>query len=214
MLNSPTGEDKGLRYWKSISAEDVVKFLSQHHVPPTVTTANTSLMAQYIKEMADEEDELIDWTVAMAINGEGNQIEICGKPVNLTRRANIEADNEDNKYSIINDKYTLKTVLSPIHELFDLAPNQLENARKTEEEDLRRKYKPKKGSTPAGPYIRANRSPKKGLLLIYPLEVFGADYPLIGFVVSFPNSKNGHVVRFKVNTVYDRNLMKDLFDVD
>lgn len=213
-LESPGEEAKGLRYWIGVSAESVIAFLKGHQVPPTATTANTGLIAQYIEEMVNEENELIDWTVAIAINGEGNTKIIEGEPIRLTKRANIEAEEAQNSYAIINGKYTLKSVLSPVHETFDLTPEQLEKAFEAEKEDLRARNKTKKGAIPAGPYIRSNRPPKKGLLIVYPLEVDGADFPLIGFVVSFPSSNNGHMIRFKVNKVYDENLTRDMFDVD
>jgi hypothetical protein len=215
-LQAPGHEARGLRYWEAVSADRVVAFLKKHQVPPSVVTANTGLIGQYIEAMVHEENELTDWTVCLAINGEGRPTKIAGKSVKLTKRANIDVEDEDglDRYAIKNDRYTLKTVLSPVHETFDLSSQQLKDARQAEIEYLRKKNKVKKGSTPAGPFIRAVREATKGLLLLYPLEVVGSDIPIIGFGISFPNSRNGHVVKFKVNKVFDQNLTRDMFDVD
>jgi hypothetical protein len=209
-------EAGGLYRWTSVSAEKVVAFLKGYQVLPSVITANTGLIAQYIEEMNDAERELTNWTVGIATKREGEPRSIGGISLNPVSRRNIDVDSSDKDrlYSIVDGRYTVKTVLSPDHEVIDLSDTQLASAKASETEYLRQKNKEKKGTTPAGPFIRANRDPKNGLLLLYPLEVDGADFPLIGFVVSFPNSTNGHVVRFKVNNVYDINLTKDMFDVD
>jgi hypothetical protein len=206
----------GLYRWSSVPADEIVSFLKGYQVLPSVITANTGLIAQYIEEMKDVENELVEWTVGIASKREGETRSVGGISIRPVNRRNIDVDKDDilRRYSIVNGRYTVKTVLSPKDEVIDLSPTQLASARASEKEYLREKNKEKKADVPSGPFIRASRDPKSGLLLLYPLEVNGADFPLIGFVVSFPNSKNGHVVRFKVNKVYDMNLTKDMFDVD
>ena len=191
---------RGLLVWDHVSAGDVVEFLGGLIVPPTVITSNTTLIAQYISEMVAKEGELVTWTVALAENGKGSSVSLAGHPIRLTQRTNIATEsNRSNDGS-----YTVRTSLSPAHELVDLTDDQIAAARR----------KAGTTQTPSGPFIRAERSPKNGLLLIYPIEIGDSEIPMIGFAISFPNSPNGHVINFKVNKVYSRNYMKDMFDVD
>jgi hypothetical protein len=191
---------RGLLVWNDVSADDVIEFLGQMIVPPTVITSNTALIAQYISEMVAKEGELVNWTLGLAENGKGSSAEIAGHQIHLTHRTNIATNDRRSN----NESYTVRTSLSPAHELVDLTEDQIADARKNAETT----------KTPSGPYIRAERSSKNGLLLIYLIEIDDSDIPMIGFAISFPNSRNGHVINFKVNKVYSQNYMKDMFDVD
>ena len=197
--NAPTGK-RGLLLWDQVSADDVTEFLKKIVVPPSVVTSNTTLIAQYITEMKEQEGELTRWTVGLAQNGEGSRRYIAGHEIGLTRRKNINTKT----YGSANDAYTVKTSLSPSHELADLTDEQVESA----------KLNANTTKIPTGPYVRAERHPRSALLLIYPIEIDDSKTPMIGFAISFPRSKNGHVITFKVNKVYSQNYMKDLFDVD
>lgn len=191
---------QGLFVWDDVSARHVIEFLGRLVVPPTVITSNTTLIAQYVSEMVDKEGELVNWTVGLAENGKGASAEIAGHRIRLTQRTNLATGNNCSN----SGSYTVRTSLSPAHELVDLTEDQIAAARK----------KAGTTKTPSGPYIRAERSSKNGLLLIYPIEIGDSDIPMIGFAISFPNSRNGHVINFKVNKVYSKNYMKDMFDVD
>jgi hypothetical protein len=64
---------------------------------------------------------------------------------------------------------------------------------------------------PSGPDIRIarGRRPKRGLLLIYPLDPVKAEMPdlgmpLVGIVISFPDSANARSVTYKYNSVERR----------
>ena len=207
-------EKSGLLVWSSISPEDVLDFLKLYQVLPSVITANTGLIAEYIREMIDEESELTKWTIGIASKQDGETIDIGGVQIRPVNRKNIESTDEEHLYSILEGKYAVKTVLSPDHETIDLTDEQITDARSREAEHLKKLKKIKKGTIPAGPFIRSSRPAEQGLLLLYPLNVDGIEHPLIGFVISFPNSSNGHTINFKVNKVYDMNLTKDMFDVD
>jgi hypothetical protein len=64
----------------------------------------------------------------------------------------------------------------------------------------------KKIKDPSGPYIRGVRSPKKGLLRVYPLDWRCAgiktELPIIGLAFSIPNSDKAVKVQYKVNNKY------------
>jgi hypothetical protein len=61
-------------------------------------------------------------------------------------------------------------------------------------------------TVPSGPYIRAARSPTRGLLLIYPLDPkplkIDVTIPVIGLAFSFPESKKAVPITYKVNNIY------------
>ncbi|WP_405232523.1 Z1 domain-containing protein [Lentisalinibacter salinarum] len=190
----------GLTLWLDQSGREVSRFLDNLTVPPTVVTSNTSLIAQYINEMVRAEGELTEWTIALATGGRGRAFEIAGINTNLTKRVNINT----NDYRSADGRYTVKTVLSPTHEMVDLTESQIVSA----------KAEAGTEGTPSAPYIRAQRNPATGLLIIYPIEAEDLQVPLIGFVVSFPNSRNGHQIAFRVNKVFEQNYMQDMFDVD
>ena len=191
---------KGLLVWQDVPVSKIERFLKDFVVPPTVITSNTTLIAQYVSEMVEKESELTTWTVALAVRGEGGKRTIAGYEVNLIRRKNIDTKS----FNAENAGYTVKTVLSPSHELVDLTDEQVANARR----------KAKTDGVPSGPYIRSERSPDNGLLLLYPIEVSNLDKPMVGFAISLPNSEKGHVIRYKVNQVYSQNFTRDTFDVD
>jgi len=69
-------------------------------------------------------------------------------------------------------------------------------------------------TVPDGPSIREirGRGSKGGLLLLYPLspakaELPEIDVPILGVVVSFPDSKNARSVKYRFNTVGQYELL-------
>lgn len=96
-------------------------------------------------------------------------------------------------------------LLSPTDEWIDLSE---ETRNKILEITGRRRAEtgkpPSSSNTPDGKILRSKRSPKNGLLLLYPLdpEVINSEIPVIGFVISFPDSKTAQMVEYKVNNVY------------
>jgi hypothetical protein len=106
-------------------------------------------------------------------------------------------------------RYRVKTILAPRDEAIDLEAEDY--ARAVEYSNQKRAAKGKDaGDAPDGPEIRRVRgaNPRRGLLLLYPLSPgkaeVGFELPIIGVVVSFPDSGNGQSVRYRFNTVAER----------
>jgi hypothetical protein len=56
--------------------------------------------------------------------------------------------------------------------------------------------------TASGPFIRRQRSPNRGLLIIYPIDAgLPDDLPLMGFAVSFPFDDDAPLVDYAENSV-------------
>lgn len=63
---------------------------------------------------------------------------------------------------------------------------------------------PSSSDNPNGRIVRAKRPSTKGLLLLYPLDPaqINSNIPVIGFIISFPNSNTATTIEYKVNNPY------------
>jgi hypothetical protein len=109
-------------------------------------------------------------------------------------------------------KYTVKRLISPTDEKFDLDAAALEAAMldtvaawEAKTADMRSVTRPE---SPSGPALRKVRSPEKGLLLLYMLDPIEAKLPygipVVGFAISFPGDKLNPTegVEYRANLVY------------
>lgn len=204
-LSEPSEIDRKRVIWRRIPAKQIINFLEQYRAHPLCRQVDGELLIKYIQKLT-EHNELVNWTVAMLSNSmtDAKQAKIGGYNIGLLYRA----DNTPND----NKLYMLKksNILSPEDEQIDLSDQQKENALKEnikawEQGYTRLKKKPEK---PSGPFIRKARSPKNGLLLIYPL-INPANMeatPIIGFAISFPESYRAPEsgIEYQVNTTYWR----------
>ncbi|MDD2233055.1 MAG: hypothetical protein PHS20_09210, partial [Sphaerochaetaceae bacterium] len=104
-------------------------------------------------------------------------------------------------------KYALTKghIIDPKHEFIDLTPEQVDEALQMMQADPDRKSRSEKApKVPSGPYLRAVRSSKRGLLLIYPLdpEPPQVEIPVMGLAFSISHSPKDVMVEYKVNNVY------------
>jgi hypothetical protein len=131
-------------------------------------------------------------------------MELGGHRVKLVKRS---------RYGDHKDRYSIRRLLSPKDEAIDLADGELIPAWKQTLEAYQKRLETdptaEPPTIPSGPAIRAARSVKRGLLLIYPLDwmddkgpVVDAEIPIVGFGLSFPGSKNAVPVTYMVNNVY------------
>jgi hypothetical protein len=102
-------------------------------------------------------------------------------------------------------------ILSPEDEQIDLDASQKEEARNLTVQAWRdgtaKRIGKKEPVRASGRFIRSVRSPKKGLLLLYPLDPSEVipqftSVPIIGHAVSFPLSEQIESVEYMVNTTY------------
>ena len=195
---SYTRAEKNNYIWEQVPPEKVIDFLSGYQSHDNCKLANTSLLVKYIK--AQLPNELVLWTVVLiSSNRPKNKKNIAGNEVGLTRRENTSPESSQ-EYRFSNSR-----LLIPTDEWLDFSQETrdeiLEITREMREEAGK---PPSSSNTPDGKVLRSKRSPRNGLLLLYPLdpEVINSEIPVIGFVISFPDSKTAQMVEYKVNNVY------------
>lgn len=198
--------------WEQVSHEHVANFLSSFSTHPAAMKVNSQVLKEFISSMANE-NELTKWTVAVvggSVSEKSSDIE--GFDIRRTRRK-AEAL-EGNRYSI-------GRLLSPRDEAIDFDEQAWQAAfdltRKIWSEasaDTDAAAKPKEPEVPSGPALRKVRGqgaagvephPERGLLLVYLLELTEIpdtpEEPVVAFGISFPGSKSGTKVEYKVNNV-------------
>lgn len=197
-LGSYTKPENRNYIWEKVSPEKVIYFLSGYQSHDNCKLANTSLLVKYIK--AQLPDELTSWTVVLiSSNRAKNKRNIAGNEVGLTLRKDASSESSQ-EYRLIKSR-----LLSPTDEWLDLSQEThdeiLEITRRRRAEAGK---PPSSSNTPDGKILRSKRSPRNGLLLLYPLdpEEIKSEIPVIGFVISFPDSKTAQMVEYKVNNVY------------
>jgi len=107
------------------------------------------------------------------------------------------------------DRYIVRSILSPFDEAIDLTDNEFADAlAETNQERQATGLQP--SNRPSGPSIRSvrGRRPRNGLLIIYPLDPalagINTERPVIGVVVSFPDSATARRRLYYENTVRRR----------
>lgn len=195
--------------WEKAPAAAVVDFFRGYTTHPDAMKVNSALIAEFIESM-NEVGELTEWTVAVIGGGEG-------KPVALTPDLTVNA--LVRKWNDGGSGYTIGRLLSPRDEAIDLPKAAWEAAldmsRRAWRSDPGRMEKSDEPSAPNGPSIREIRGkgaegvpghPERGLLLLYAItpkkeEDGVAGEPVIAVGVSFPGSRAGRKVSYKVNNV-------------
>jgi hypothetical protein len=197
--------------WNDVDSSSVVDFLTHYRTHPAAHRVNTQLLSEFIVKM-NGCGELTRWTIALVGSKDGQSQRVAdGVTVGMLVR-------QDRK---IEGRYSIGRLLSPRDEAIDLD----EDAWKAALELSRSSFKkdPARGrvdlpDSPSGPAIRHVRGfgsgggsvkgSKKGLLLLYVLDydasrggtLVGVG-PVVAFGLSFPCSKAGEKVEYKVNNV-------------
>ncbi len=184
--------------WKAVFPEQIIDFLSGYQSHTDCRLAKTSLLVDYINSRR-RYNELTSWTgIIISNNRAKNNRPLAGHNVGLTKRKDV---------SRVPEQYRLSKshILSPTDEWLDLPPEtRQEIIKETRTERRRQGKEPNSSNTPSGPILRSKRSPRNGLLLLYPLdpEEINSEIPVIGFVVSFPESKRAQLIEYRVNNIY------------
>ncbi|MDZ7961469.1 MAG: Z1 domain-containing protein [Aulosira sp. DedQUE10] len=188
--------------WNNVSANKIIDFLTGYESHSKCRVAKTSLLIEYIKAQLPE-NELILWTVGLISNNRPkNNSSIAGHSLGLIQRNPTDSSNFSQEYRLRKSR-----LLSPTDEWLDLS-DSTRNLILDETQRLREEAgkPPSSSKTPNGKVIRSNRSPKNGLLLLYPLDPTVAEIdfhmPIIGFAISFPESPTARKVEYQVNNVY------------
>lgn len=203
----------GRHVWNDVRGSDVAAWLRSLQFAPESYDVSGTRMAEYI-EAQIAIGELTEWTVALATTGKGRVLRLGDLEVRTARRKVLDREGR----MVRKDRYVVGTILDPWDESIDLAPSQFVAAL-----ELTNRARAVKGlkpdGRPAGQAIRAVRGkgwaesgapgdPRRGLVIIYPLDpdepAIDVDVPIVGVVVSFPESQNARAVRYRFNTVLDR----------
>jgi hypothetical protein len=194
--------------WTQCPADAVVDFFRNYVTHPDAMKVNSALIAEFIESM-NTAGELTEWTVAVIGGGEGKKVELTS---DLTVDTLLRRNQDDTGYKI-------GRLLSPRDEAIDLSEAAwaaaLDMTRKAWRSDPGRMEKAEEPAAPNGPSIREIRGagaegvpahPERGLLLIYAVtpdkDASGVNgEPVIAFGVSFPGSRAGRKVSYKVNNV-------------
>ena len=198
--------------WTHVSASDVIDFLTNYKTHTDAHKVNSLLLAEFIQSMS-RENELTHWTVAVIGGGEGAPLTLREGIVIDTMKRKMKGTHED--------RYSIGRLMSPRDEAIDLEEDAWKAALKMTREAWH--AGPGKGEdavqpdVPNGPAIRKIRGfgatgvqahPERGLLFLYGLDPLEAEAgfsedtpPIVAFAISFPGSRSGTKVEYKVNNV-------------
>jgi hypothetical protein len=187
--------------WSSVPGRTVAAYLRSLNFPPESNEIAGGRLAGYIEDQI-RVGELTEWVVFLAAGDRGIEVELAGRRFPSVQRS-------PRTDSSTSTRFIIKSVLNPPDEAIDLADDEFAEALRLTNKERRLEDKPET-DRPAGPCIRAVRAkrPQNGLLLIYPLDPVlaeaGTARPLIGVVVSFPESDTALKRLYLENTVRQR----------
>lgn len=201
------GKNRGGLTALDVPVEVVREFLQSFSPSHRLLTSAPENLLDYV-EAQNSRDELTHWTVAVA----GGR-----------SRSSVRWDNEINIPMVRRNKVVqqgdgeceLNILVGPEHEELGLSKEQLSQA----EEATRQAFLSEDVVAPPkrarARLMRQQRSPKEGLLIVYPIdpatsgiEVANPEAPVIGYVVSFPNSPNAKRINYRVNKKYLEELRR------
>jgi hypothetical protein len=193
--------------WRAVPAASILAFLAGYTAHPSAVRVNPRLLSQYIEQQVGR-GELVDWTVVLFGNGEGDQASIGGRDVRLISRSPNERSRslaEQRRDGV----YLIRRLLSPRDPAIDLDSAQYDTAL----QETRAGWQPDRGRSasrtppdyPSTRAISAQRASSRGLLMLYGIDTQGEvepAIPLIGFAIGFPESVNAPRIAYQVNNVY------------
>jgi hypothetical protein len=201
---------RGAYLWNDVGHELVTEFLATYSTHPKSYRVNSSMLVEFVGKMVARE-ELTSWTVGLMGGGTGDGYRFdCG--LELDARP-LRSDTG------MKDRYSIGVLTDPADEGIDLddvawsAALELTRAAWKRDPARNRTTLP---SRPSGKIIRKVRglgamgipaAPQRGVLLLYPLAPRGGQAalppewkaPVMGFAISFPESKAGEKVEYKVD---------------
>lgn len=210
--NGGAQEWRGSHLWNGVPGEAVADFFASYVTHPKARKVNSALLNEFVRKMAAL-GELTSWTVVLLGGGDGGEHQFAGG-VKIGKMPARTPDAE------IKDRYSIGRLLSPRDEAIDLDDvawkAALDIAVKSWKPDPARQKDdapPTPPAVPGGPSIRRVRGEgaegipgarERGLLLLYPLDPGTAGckdptVPVVAFGASFPTSRSGTVVEYRVD---------------
>ncbi|MDX5408582.1 MAG: Z1 domain-containing protein [Chromatiaceae bacterium] len=211
------------RLWKDVDVSKVLDFLGNYTTHPAATSANASVLQEFISKMVDS-GQLKKWSVALLGGGNGDGDEHTFPGGEPTKSYFIRKTDDPEDQALQDpSKFSIGVLTDPKDEGIDLDDESWEKALKITQEawhldHARGRDEPPK--TPSGKGIREIRGKvggdiNRGLLLIYPLSPKHANgklkekyivpewtKPIIAFAIAFPSSDNAISVTYDVNNLF------------
>ena len=195
---------------ENVNSNRIIEFFRNYQTSKRARKVNGNNIATYIEEQ-NKDGLLINWTVCLINTGKDEPgFEIAGKHIKngITRKS-------QNSIVQQGDACSIHMLKSKDQEYYDMSLKEYEEIKQIED---------KGDKKTVAEHIRATKmDPKKGLLLIYPIDhrdegetrLFkigdGNHMPPFGLVVVFPKG-NGKSISYQVNQVGMRGDTYDFFD--
>jgi len=211
------------RLWKDVESKKILEFLSAYITHPSVSSANTSVLADYISKMNDI-GQLQKWSVGMLAAGQGaGQPHVFPGGIKIQRFPTRKTEDPDPPGIKDASKFAIGVLTDPKDEGIDLDNGAWQDALVRTQAAWNpdpARNRVELPSTPSGRGIREAREHiggdiNRGLLLLYPLSPYEKrvnfpdtlivpdwDKPIMAFAIAFPCSKNAISVEYKVNLLY------------
>lgn len=201
-----TGTAAGL-VWRNVPGERVASYLRTLRFPPENREIEAPRLAGYVEEqLRQSPSELTTWTVFVP-SGDGRDVQIAGRRLRSTIRRPLATRQ-------VAGRYIVRSILNPPDEALDLT--DAEYAKALEETNRVRAVSGQEPSDrPAGPDIRRirGRKPENGMLILYPLDpatpgTVETEGPVIGVMISFPESPSATLRYYVENTVLQKDRLR------
>lgn len=195
---------------ENVNSTRIIEFFRNYQTSKRARKVNGNNIATYIEEQ-NKDGLLINWTVCLINTGaDVPGFEIAGKHIKngITRKS-------ENSIVPQEDTCSVHMLKSKDQEYYDMSLSEYEEIKQIED---------KGDEKTVAEHIRATKmDPKKGLLLIYPIDhrdggktsLFkigdGNHMPPFGLVVIFPKG-NGKSISYQVNQVGMKGDLYDFFD--
>jgi hypothetical protein len=157
---------QGSLLWRNIHPAEVITFLGEMRTHPDAREVDSELLRRFI-EQQNAIGELTNWTI-MIVSGETAWDDpIRARVLLIDRGPHANRDRSGGRFVI-------RRLLNPRDETIDLDLPEYERALQRTIQDWQvdrgRSRRREPPDAPSGPCIREQRSPRDGLLLLYPLS--------------------------------------------
>jgi len=203
--------------WRNVSPADIIARFLDPYVPDRGSyRVRPAFIAEYIRRCVAK-GELSKWSVLLVSATGGLPFDISTRKIGLVKR-------QPHPEKIVDNRYTIRRVLSPSDESRDFTKEQMEAALAGTVKS--RAFLAKQKGTnlvvptvPTGRPLREQRSVDQPLLIIYPLKHphdrnEATRIPVIGFAISFPFSDHPTETEYVVNQIWQQQEIDDPFAED
>lgn len=211
----------GSHLWSGASSDAVLAFLDRFSTHEDASRANANVLARYIRRQVLL-GELTRWNVLL-VGGEGRDAVTIGSiEMNSVLRQPKGGYGDGPTWRTIEtgERFVIRRLLNPRDEAVDIdaLAYAAAMAETIANPPKRRRANDDRAPTqPSGIYLRCQRAPDTGLLLLYPLSrgallgsgdarvehrFLDAAVPPIGMGISFPASSRAQSVSYVVNNIY------------